>query len=136
MLFYILSFFLLFSIDILYLLLIVLSGISLLLKDSCNVIVCNLVIFNIKIDVIIIQNGCFIWFDYLDILVLGGKFFGIISGSDYILVSYNKFYGFLYVFDLVVVIGYLYSSVFEDNDKFYIIFVRNYFVNVINVLLF
>ncbi|KAK4662434.1 hypothetical protein QC763_611500 [Podospora pseudopauciseta] len=113
-----------------------LSGISLLLKDSRNVIIRNLVISNTKTDAITIQNGRSIWLDHLDISASGGKLLGITSGSDYISVSHNKFHGFSHAFDSAVAIGHPDSSALEDNDKFHITFARNHFVNVTNALSF
>ncbi|KAK4640030.1 hypothetical protein QC761_611500 [Podospora bellae-mahoneyi] len=113
-----------------------LSGISLLLKDSRNVIVRNLVISNTKTDAITIQNGRSIWLDHLDISASGGKLLGITSGSDYISVSHNKFHGFSHASDSAVAIGHPDSSALEDNNKFHITFARNHFVNVTNALSF
>ncbi|VBB83560.1 Putative Polysaccharide Lyase Family 1 [Podospora comata] len=113
-----------------------LSGISLLLKDSRNVIVRNLVISNTKTDAITIQNGRSIWLDHLDISASDGKLLGITSGSDYISVSHNKFHGFSHASDSAVAIGHPDSSALEDNDKFHITFARNHFVNVTNALSF
>ncbi|KAK4651124.1 hypothetical protein QC762_611500 [Podospora pseudocomata] len=113
-----------------------LSGIGLLLKDSRNVIIRNLVISNTKTDAITIQNGRSIWLDHLDISASGGKLLGITSGSDYISVSHNKFHGFSHASDSAVAIGHPDSSALEDNDKFHITFARNHFVNVTNALSF
>lgn len=136
MLFHTPSFFLSLSTDTPHLLLTALSGISLLLKDSRNVIVRNLVISNTKTDAITIQNGRSIWLDHLDISASGGKLLGITSGSDYISVSHNKFHGFSHASDSAVAIGHPHSSALEDNDKFHITFARNHFVNVTNALSF
>ncbi|KAK4198677.1 pectin lyase fold/virulence factor [Triangularia verruculosa] len=113
-----------------------LSGISLLLANSRNVIVRNLVIANTKTDAIVMQSGRSIWLDHLDISASEGKLVAISQGSDYISITHNKFHGFSHASESAVAIGLSDNTAAEDTDKFHITFARNHFINVTNALSF
>ncbi|KAK0702525.1 pectin lyase fold/virulence factor [Apiosordaria backusii] len=113
-----------------------LSGISLLLKESRNVIVRNLVISNTAMDAITVENSRSIWVDHCDISASKGKLLAITRGSDYVSVTHNKFHGFSYATESAVAIGHSDSNAAEDKDKFHVTFARNHFLNVTNALSF
>ncbi|KAK4171241.1 pectin lyase fold/virulence factor [Triangularia setosa] len=113
-----------------------LSGVSLLLKGSRNVIVRNLIISNTATDTITVENGRSIWLDHLDISASTGKLLAITGGSDYVSVTHNKFHGFSHATDSAVAIGHSDDNSAEDRGKFHVTFARNHFFNITNALSF
>lgn len=115
-----------------------LTGITLSLNNSRNVIIRNLKISRPPGDAIILENSRSIWVDHNEISSVpeGSHLLSITRGSDYTTVTNNRFFDFAHATNAAVSVGHSDTNAAQDQDKLHVTFARNYFSNVTNAVSF
>ncbi|KAK4182511.1 pectin lyase fold/virulence factor [Podospora australis] len=115
-----------------------LTGITLSLNSSRNVIVRNLKISKPPGDAIVLENARSIWIDHNEISSVpdGSHLLSITRGSDYTTVTHNRFFDFAHPTNAAVSVGHSDNNAAQDQDKLHVTFARNHFSNVTSAISF